>query len=372
MAAKQQRNLLNDDQEKMWEAVLARDTHWDGHFVFAVKSTGIYCRPSCPARRPRRDRVSFFPFPEAAEQSGFRACRRCNPKELRTGDPQVQMVQEACRFIEEHSDEPINLDLLSKHLGLSSFHLQRTFKSIMGITPRQYADVCRTNRFRSNVRQGESVTAAMYDAGYGSSSRLYERSNAELGMTPATYSRSGRATTIGYIIVESSLGQLLVAATDKGICTVKLGDSASELEKDLRKEFAEAEIEKGADNLSDSVNQILKHLEGKQPHLDLPLDIRSTAFQRQVWEALRSIPYGSTKSYSDIARQIGQPKAVRAVARACATNPVALVIPCHRVIREDKSLGGYRWGLNRKKKLLAKERTESEGDLTAQNGRLPF
>ncbi|HZE71390.1 MAG TPA: bifunctional DNA-binding transcriptional regulator/O6-methylguanine-DNA methyltransferase Ada [Pyrinomonadaceae bacterium] len=370
LATKLQTTPLQTDDDKRWQAALARDRSFDGQFVFAVRSTGIYCRPSCPSRRPRRDRVTFFGLPEAAQQAGFRACRRCNPKQTETTDPQIEMIQKACRFIESHHDEPASLDLLSEQLGLSSFHLQRTFKSIMGITPREYAEVCRTNRFRSNVRSGQSVTAAMYDAGYGSSSRLYERANAELGMTPAAYSRAGDKTNITYTIVQTSLGYLLIAATEKGVCAVRLGDTAAALETGLRNEFSAAEIHRSDKGLEDAVAQIVKHLEGKKSHLDLPLDIRATAFQRLVWEALRAIPYGSTRSYSDIAKQIGQPKAVRAVARACATNPVALVIPCHRVVREDRSLGGYRWGIDRKKRLLEKE-GESEAR-SGRNSKLPF
>jgi len=371
LAIKSQPTQLQQDQEKLWAAVLEKDASFDGKFVFAVRSTGIYCRPSCPSRRPRRDRVTFFPLPESAEEAGFRACLRCHPKQVPAVDPQIEMVQEACRLIEQNEDETTTLDALSRQLGLSSFHLQRTFKSIMGITPRQYAESCRTNRFKSSVRSGESVTAAMYYAGYGSSSRLYERAAAELGMTPATYSRAGRETKINYTIVESALGYLLVAATDKGVCMVRLGDTAAALESDLQKEFAAAKIGRNNKELEKAVTQILDHLAGKQPRLDLPLDIQATAFQRQVWEALRSIPYGATRSYSQIAKEIGQPKAVRAVARACATNPVALVIPCHRVIREDRSLGGYRWGLERKKKLLEKEGAASEAK-DARNRSLPF
>lgn len=352
---KEHMDLLPDDYESQWQAVLAKDTRFDGQFVFAVSSTGIYCRPSCPARRPRRDRVSFFPLPEAAEQSGFRACKRCHPRQASLTDAQVEMVQRACRLIEGSLEEMMNLETLGNHLGLSSFHLQRTFKNIMGVTPRDYAEICRTSRFKSGVRRGDTVTNAMYDAGYGSSSRLYERANSELGMTPATYSRGGRDVQIDYATAKSPLGCLLVAATNRGLCAVRLGDTVNALEADLKEEFAAAQIHKSKGTLDNSVKQIVAHLEGKQPHLSLPLDIRATAFQRQVWQALQSIPYGATRSYGDVAKAIGQPKAVRAVARACATNPVALVIPCHRVIREDKSLGGYRWGIERKKRLLAKE-----------------
>jgi AraC family transcriptional regulator of adaptative response/methylated-DNA-[protein]-cysteine methyltransferase len=359
------------DQDTMWEAVLARDSKFDGQFVYAVRSTGVFCRPSCPSRRPRPHRVAFFPLPEAAEQAGFRACLRCHPKSSDVLDPQVQMVRETCRLIEQDPDSSANLEVLGKRIGVSSFHLQRTFKALMGITPKQFAESCRTNRFKSGVRGGETVTDALYDAGYGSSSRLYEKANAELGMTPGTYSRAGRATRIGFTLAQSPLGHLLVAATDKGVCSVKLGDKPAELEHDLRKEFAAADIYEST-SLTESVNQIVSYLEGQQPHLDLPLDIRATAFQRRVWDALRAIPYGATRSYSEVAKEIGKPSAVRAVARACATNPVALVIPCHRVIREDKSLGGYRWGLSRKKELLAKESGAQVDVSGSGDQKLPF
>jgi AraC family transcriptional regulator of adaptative response/methylated-DNA-[protein]-cysteine methyltransferase len=347
-----------NDHDIFWDAVLSRDARFDGQFVFAVHTTKIFCRPSCPARRPRRDRVSFFALPEAAAQAGFRACKRCLPQQASLLDPQVEMVQRVCRLIETSLDEMPGLETLSAEVGLSSFHLQRTFKNVMGISPREYAEAIRMSRFRSGVRSGDSVTNAMYDAGYGSSSRLYERANSELGMTPATYGRGGKEVAIDYATSESPLGFLLVAATSKGICAVRLGDSIRQLESDLKSEYAAAEIRKSEGILDSALREIVAHLEGRQPKLSLPLDIRSTAFQRQVWQALQAIPYGATRSYGEVAKAIGQPKAVRAVARACATNPVALVIPCHRVIREDTSLGGYRWGIERKKKLLANEKRE--------------
>lgn len=352
----QKMTSANNQQDVFWNAVVTRDSQFDGQFVFAVSSTGIYCRPSCPARRPRRERVSFFSLPEAAQQSGFRPCKRCQPQKQLVADPQVELVRRACRLIENSLEETMDLETLGNRLGLSSFHLQRTFKNIMGVTPREFSEACRTNRFKTAVRAGKSVTTAMYDAGYGSSSRLYERADAELGMTPATYSRGGAAARIDYAIAESPLGYLLVAATDKGLCSVTLGDKVSDLETNLKKEYAAAEVHKDDQMLTKMVKQIVAHLEGKQPHLSLPLDIRATAFQRQVWKALQQIPYGSTVSYGEVAAAIGRPSAVRAVARACATNPVALVIPCHRVIREDKSLGGYRWGLERKEQLLKTEK----------------
>ncbi len=342
--------------EELWKAVLARDAGRDGQFVFAVRSTGIYCRPSCPSRRPRRDRVSFFRLPEAAEQAGFRPCRRCHPQKARVVDPQVELVQRACRLIqEEDAAESITLAMLSAQTGVSPFHLQRTFKSVMGITPKQFAEACRVDRFKRRVRAGESITNAMYDSGFGSSSRLYERAAAELGMTPATYGKAGRGALINFAVVNCSLGELLVAATKVGICSVKLGDSGDVLEADLLREFHAAEVQRDDKGLRQLVEGILDLLEGKQPRIELPLDVQATAFQRQVWEQLRLIPYGSTRSYGELAKAVGQERAVRAVARACATNPVALVVPCHRVIRSDKSLGGYRWGLKRKKALLEKE-----------------
>ena len=351
---KQQMSLLSDD-ESQWQAVLARDARFDRQFVFAVSSTKIYCRPSCPSRRPNRDRVSFFNLPENAEQAGFRACRRCHPRDTRSADPQVQMAREVCRIIEESEGEAVTLATLSEQLGVSSFHLQRTFKNVMGITPKDYAEAFRANRFKQGVRKGAPITTAMYDAGFGSSSRLYEKAFSQLGMTPATYGKGGRGALINYATAETPLGRLLVAATARGVCSVMLGESDMKLQADLAKEFPAAEIRHDEKALSSSVAAIVEHLENKTPHLDLPLDIQATAFQRQVWSHLRAIPAGQTHSYSQVAKAMGQDKAVRAVARACATNPVALVIPCHRVIREDKSLGGYRWGLDRKKKLLERE-----------------
>ena len=352
---KEQMNLLLDNQEAQWQAVLAKDARSDGQFVFAVSSTGIYCRPSCPSRRPRRERVSFFSLPEAAEKAGFRACLRCHPRDVRLGNPQVTMVREVCRLIDDSDGEPMTLATLSSRVGVSPFHLQRTFKSVMGISPSDYAETSRIGKFKQGVRDGGSIAGAIYDAGFGSSSRLYERAASQLGMTPATYGKGGRGAVVKYAIVETPLGFLLVAATDKGVCSVTLGDSETVLEDNLRKEFREADISRDDPSLRLASASIVEHLEGKSPHIDLPLDIRATAFQRQVWEQLRTIPIGQTYSYGEVAMAIGREKAVRAVARACATNPVAIVIPCHRVIREDKSLGGYRWGLERKKKLLEEE-----------------
>ncbi|MFN2499182.1 MAG: bifunctional DNA-binding transcriptional regulator/O6-methylguanine-DNA methyltransferase Ada [Pyrinomonadaceae bacterium] len=351
----EQMTMLPEIGDDFWNAVLSKDRRFDGQFVFAVSSTGIYCRPSCPSRRPRRENVSFFALPAAAETAGFRACRRCHPADARQIDPQTKMVQQVCRVIEESNGESITLETLSEKVGVSSFHLQRTFKRIMGMSPGDYAETRRVNSFKQNVQAGENITNAIYDAGFGSSSRLYELASSQLGMTPATYGKGGRGAVIRYAIGDSPMGRLLVAATDKGICSVRLGDSDGVLASELRQEFSAAQIQLDESRLRSALKTVVDHLNDKTPGIDLPLDIRATAFQRQVWEQLQKIPAGETHSYTQVAKSIGQHKAVRAVARACATNPVALVIPCHRVIREDKSLGGYRWGLDRKKKLLERE-----------------
>lgn len=359
-------SLMNNPE--MWNAVLARDASRDGSFVFAVRSTGIYCRPSCPARRPKREQVSFFSIPEAAEDAGFRACKRCHPRRARVKDPQIDLVRRVCHLIDEHNEETMTLERLSEITEVSSHHLQKTFKQLMGITPRQYAESRKLERFKSGVKQGSPVTAAMYDAGYGSSRALYEKSASQLGMTPATYGRGGRGMRIVYTIADSPLGRLLVAATERGVCSVKLGDSDAELARALFDEYPNASIDSKDTSISPSLNLwldvILSSLNGNARAIDLPMDVQATAFQIRVWEELRRIPYGSTRSYQEIAKAIGKPNAVRAVASACARNHLALVIPCHRVIREDKSLGGYRWGLERKRRLLQKEKSADYADFT--------
>jgi len=276
-------------------------------------------------------------------------------------DPQVELVQRVCRLLNSNDSETLTLPELATRAGVSPFHLQRTFKRVMGISPRQYMAARKIDNFKTLVRKGESVTSSLYESGFNSSSRLYEHASEELGMTPATYSRGGRGVDISYTIADSSMGRLLVAVTERGVCAVRMADSDAELEKDLHEEFPHAQIKREDSALQESVQKILNHLENNEPRLELPLDIQATAFQRQVWEQLRSIPYGETVSYSDVAKALGKPGAVRAVGRACATNPVALVIPCHRVVREDKTLGGYRWGLDRKKKLLEHERRAQKG-----------
>ncbi|HYM11226.1 MAG TPA: bifunctional DNA-binding transcriptional regulator/O6-methylguanine-DNA methyltransferase Ada [Bryobacterales bacterium] len=343
------------NQETYWRAVAESDRRFDGAFVYAVRSTGIYCRPSCPSRRPRREQVVFFAAPESAERAGFRPCRRCRPGDA-TAQPQAELVQRVCHYIDAHPDDHLTLQTLGALAGASPHHLQRTFKRALGITPRQYAESRRVGRLKAGLRKGHSVTRALYDAGYGSSSRLYERSNARLGMTPATYRRGGEHMHIKYTITDCPLGRLLVGATERGVCAVSIGESDRKLETFLRDEYPRARITRDANGLQQWATAILQHLHGRQKQLDLPVDVEATAFQWRVWEELKAIPYGATRTYSEVARAMGRPTATRAVARACATNPVAVVIPCHRVIRTDGGLGGYRWGLDRKKALLAQER----------------
>lgn len=341
----------NDDR---WQAVVARDVLCDGDFVFAVSTTGVYCRPSCPARRPRRENVRFFRVPDHAEKAGFRACLRCRPKAL-TGNPQADAVKQICRYIEQHLDEPITLHRLGKAFHQSPFHLQRQFKAALGITPREYADSCRLRLLKRGLQAGDNVTRAMYDAGYGSSSRLYERTASQLGMTPDKYRRGAIAAVIRYTCADSPLGRMLIAATDRGICAIQFGESDEELLEGLKHEFPFAQRKSDDGGLRSWVSALFSQMRGGEGHNSLPLDIRATAFQRRVWTYLQSIPFGSTRSYSQVAKGIGRPRATRAVARACATNRIAVAIPCHRVVREDGGMGGYRWGMERKKALLAME-----------------
>lgn len=339
-----------------WGAVMTRDASRDGEFVFAVSTTGVYCRPSCAARRPRRENVEFFRGPEQAERAGYRACLRCRPKAI-SGNSRADGVKAICRYIEQHLDEPLTLQRLGKEFRQSPFHLQRSFKASLGITPREYADSCRLRSLKRNLQAGDSVTRAMYDAGYGSSSRLYERTASQLGMTPDKYRRGAIAATIRYTLADSPLGRMLIAATDRGICAIQFARSDGELLEGLRHEFPFAARRSDDRGLRPWVSDLLRQMGGKELDAALPLDIRATAFQRRVWTYLQSIPFGATRSYNDVAKGIGQPTASRAVARACAANPVAVAIPCHRVVRGDGSMGGYRWGIERKKALLEMERS---------------
>jgi AraC family transcriptional regulator, regulatory protein of adaptative response / methylated-DNA-[protein]-cysteine methyltransferase len=344
--------------DNRWQAVLARDASQDGRFIFAVSSTGVYCRPSCPSRRPRRENVTFFRQPEEAEKAGYRACLRCRPKAI-GGSRQAEMVKAVCRYIEQHLDEPITLSRLGSEFHQSPFHLQRSFKAMLGISPRAYADSCRVNQLKRNLQAGHSVTRAMYDAGYSSSSRLYERTAAQLGMTPDKYRRGAIAAPIRYTFAESPLGRMLIAATDKGICAIQFADTDDELEHGLKHEFPFAVRRRDDSSMEKWKDNLLRQMHGHRLHASLPLDIQATAFQRRVWVYLQSIPFGATRSYGQVAKAIGQPTATRAVARACATNPVAVAIPCHRVVRTDGDMGGYRWGTGRKQALLQLERAEA-------------
>lgn len=341
--------------DTQWQHVIARDPRQDGRFVFAVRTTGIYCRPSCPSRRPRRDSVEFFEDPQQAEQAGYRACLRCKPTQIST---QAKAVMFARRLLDE-AEGVLTLAELSQRVGVSPFHLQRLFKRATGLSPREYQSARRMQHVKHGLRKGDDVTTALYDAGFGSPSRLYEKSGQQLGMTPGTYRRGGVGATVNYAILPSALGRVLVAATSRGLCAVRFGETAAELKRELREEFHAAAIVRDDAALQPYIQPLLASMRGERVTIDLPLDVRATAFQKKVWDALRTIPRGETRSYSEVARDIGDPHAVRAVARACASNPVAIAIPCHRVVRSDGDLAGYRWGITRKRKLLERERRES-------------
>jgi AraC family transcriptional regulator of adaptative response/methylated-DNA-[protein]-cysteine methyltransferase len=344
----------NLNAARRWQAVLERDSSRDGTFVFAVASTGVFCRPSCPSRRPRRENVQFFEHAAAAERAGYRACLRCRPKAV-DGNPQAAVVRAVCRYIEQHIEDRLTLSGLAREFRRSPFHLQRTFKAVLGVSPKAYIDACRLRQVKQNLQAGHDVTTSLYAAGYGSSSRLYERTAAQLGMTPEKYRRGAVAAVVRYTIAASPLGRMLIAATDKGICAIQFADSEAALQQGLMREFPFAVRRRDDAALAEWKASLGRLIAGQEAHPSLPLDIRATAFQRRVWECLQKIPRGETRSYSAVAKKIGMPKAARAVARACATNPVAVVIPCHRVVREDGESGGYRWGMARKEKLLALE-----------------
>ena len=341
---------------RRWQAVQNRDASLDGAFVFGVSSTGVFCRPSCPSRRPRRENVHFFDRSLDAEQAGYRACLRCRPKAV-DGNPQAALVRSVCRYIEQNIEDRLTLARLAREFRRSPFHLQRTFKAVLGVSPKAYMDAVRLRQVKHNLQAGHSVTTSLYAAGYGSSSRLYERTATQLGMTPEKYRRGAMAAVVRYTIAPSPLGRMLIAATDKGICAIQFANTEEELQQGLMREFPFATRRRDDEAMSEWHQKLERLIDGTETgkHPSLPLDIRATAFQRRVWEALQRIPRGETRSYSAVAKKIGMPTATRAVARACATNPVAVAIPCHRVIREDGDLGGYRWGIERKEQLLAME-----------------
>ena len=336
-----------------WQLVLDRSPLADGQFVYAVKSTGVYCRPTCPSRRPREQQVEFFETAEQAERAGYRSCRRCRPD---TVAPRTQVVTELCRYIEAHPDSTLTLGELAGHVHLSPFHVQRIFKEQTGVSPRAYQESLRTKAARSLLPKAGSVTDCIYEAGYSSSSRFYESANATLGMAPGTWRKGGRGASVGYTITQSPLGRVLIAATAKGVCFLALGDNDDELFAQLRNELPEASVKRDDAGLAKYANVVFEYLSGATPQPQLPLDIRATAFQCRVWQLLRSIKPGDTRTYSDLALELGDKKLTRAVARACASNPVSLLIPCHRVLGSTGQLTGYRWGVERKRRLLEIER----------------
>lgn len=342
-------------KETLWEAVLNRDSTIDGKLFYGVRSTGVYCRQICPSRRPNRNQVCFFESAQEAEIAGFRPCKRCQPQFEKVPNPAKSKVLAACRFIEAQVDHIPTLSELCSQVGMSPSYLQKIFKQIIGVSPFQYADALRNQRLKQRLQSGEEIAHAVYDTGYGSSSQLYEKAPKQLGMTPKTYQQAGKTISIVYAIALCPLGYLLVATTEKGICAVKLGDEVDKLEHTLIKEFHQAQIMRDDQTHKEWIQAILDFIAGGKAYLDLPLDVRGTAFQKQVWQALQKIPYGQTRTYTDIARDIAKPQAVRAVGNACGANPIALIVPCHRVLRSDGSVGGYHWGIERKQKLLIQE-----------------
>jgi len=347
-----------------WESVLQRDASADDRFLYAVTTTGIYCRPSCPSRRPKRDNVAFFSSAAAAEDAGFRACQRCRPNRDKAPHRGVERARE---YIDTHiadlGEERITLELLGEQSGLSPYHLQRKFKEIIGLTPAQYIRARKSERLKGELKRGETVSRATFGAGYGSSSRVYGDSDKRLGMTPATYRRGGAGARIEYVTARTSLGILLVGATDRGVCAVTLGNDVKTLEGALELEYPAAtrtRVSHPSSSLSAWVADIIEAVDSDRVRLDIPFDIQASAFQWKVWRELQKIPFGETRSYGEIANAIGAPKAVRAVASACANNRAAVIIPCHRVVRQNGELGGYRWGLERKQRLIEKERAMSE------------
>jgi AraC family transcriptional regulator, regulatory protein of adaptative response / methylated-DNA-[protein]-cysteine methyltransferase len=346
---------------KQWQQVLERDASADGQFFYAVKSTGIFCKPSCPSRRPTRKQVRFFPTTEAAEAAGFRACKRCEPERTTAkADPQAEAIAAVTEYLKEHADERTKLEDVAKATGVGKLTILRGFKRVLGVSPGQYAKEARLAKFKEKVREPKTrITDAIYEAGYGSSSRLYEKSSAALGMTPRTMREGGAGLLIRYCTAPSPLGRMLVATTDVGICSIEFGKDDSELVAGLRERFNKAQLVAAKGNtgwLADAVAFVSSQL-GEHPlAATFPLDVRATAFQQRVWKALQEIPRGETRSYSEVAAQLGAPTATRAVAAACGANPVAIAVPCHRVVGKDGSLTGYHWGIERKRKLLAAER----------------
>jgi len=341
--------------EERWNAVAARDRRFDGSFVYAVRSTGVYCRVGCPSRRPRRQQVEFFSIPAAAERAGYRACRRCRPREAVGRHPHIALTERAARVLDTAGGVP-SLAEVARRVGCSPSHLQRVFRRVTGISPRSYAEARRNSRLRAGLRSGATVSRALYDAGYGSSSRVYE-GGGTLGMRPGTYRAGGEGERLFYATAETPLGRVLAAKTQRGLCFVCLERDDRRAVDALTREFPKAELVRDDGLVGPVLTGVVGRIAGDLPAPDLPLDVRGTAFQRQVWEALLAIPLGETITYAELARRIGRPTAIRAVASACAANHLAVVVPCHRVVRSDGGLGGYRWGLERKCGLLSRERS---------------
>ena len=355
--------MLNDEQR--WQAVIAHDATQDGRFFYSVKTTGVYCRPGCASRQPRRENVAFYESIAAAEAAGFRPCKRCRPNEGSQADRHIAAIGRACALIRDRDGLP-SLAELADAAGISRFHFHRVFKQITGATPREWGKAHRLGRFADRLDAGEGVAEAAYGAGFGASSRAYEAAPNGLGMTPAARRRGGRGETIRYTIVSTWLGWAIVAATERGICMTALADSRAALESDLRRRFPSAELLPADAALSGWAERVVRYITRPGDALDLPLDIRGTAFQARVWRALQKIPPGKTATYSEIAAALGQPQSVRAVAQACASNKLAVVVPCHRVVRRDGDLAGYRWGVERKRALLDRERSAVMADAAAE------
>ena len=341
-------------EDAFWDAVSRRDAAFDGKFFFAVRTTGVYCRPSCASRPAKRENVLFYSSTEEAERAGYRACKRCRPDKLGAADPKVEAVKRACERIASAEEAPRLADLATR-AGMSPFHFHRVFKAVTGVTPKAFAAQMQARRAAEGLRTAETVTKAIYDAGFNSSSRFYERATARLGMTPTAVRRGGEGAAIRFAIGQASLGAVLVAATDKGVCAIMLGDDPDVLARELQDRFPRADLLGGDAMFERMVARVVGLVEAPGQGLDLPLDIRGTAFQERVWQALRAIPPGRTATYAEIAQVVGRPKAVRAVAQACAANPLAVAIPCHRVVRADGDISGYRWGVERKRELIARE-----------------
>jgi AraC family transcriptional regulator of adaptative response/methylated-DNA-[protein]-cysteine methyltransferase len=348
------------DLEECWAAVTARDAQADGRFFYAVATTGVYCRPSCASRLPRRENVRFFEDAAAAEAAGFRPCKRCRPAEDSAAARHLAAIGKACALLRDSEGVP-GLDQLAAAAGMSRYHFHRVFKQVTGTTPRDYARTQRLGRFAEALEAGESVAAAVYAAGFGSGSRAYEAAPQGLGMTPGKRQRGGDGETIRFVTLATPLGHALVAATARGLCMTALAEDPAELVVQLRARFPAASLVAADAELCAWAERIVHFITQPQECLDLPLDIRGTAFQARVWRALRKIPPGSTATYTEIAAAIGAPRAVRAVARACAANRLAVIVPCHRVVRSDGGLGGYRWGVEKKRALLARERATLSG-----------